>query len=85
MNEGLAVFHEVLHDLESDPDLEADDRGVGELRSLQETGERIRGWLLDHVHGRARPSTTPDLLALKRLMDEWIAAGNAFFAAIAAH
>lgn len=35
------------------------------------TGKQIRQWFLDHVHKVARPGTTPDLLALKRMLDQY--------------
>ena len=79
MDKALANLHEVLRDIESDPELSGD-TAFEDLPEFVRNGERIRGWLLDHIHGDARPGVTPDMLAIKRVKDEWVEAGNAFFA-----
>src|SRR4051794_14184232 len=49
-------------------------RDMAEVERSLANLERTRLQLLDHVHGEARPGTTPDLLALHRTlnsMQEW--------------
>lgn len=46
-------------------------RDAAEIHTFVESGDRIRGWLLEHVHHEASSTTTPDLLELKRAMDVW--------------
>jgi len=82
MDEALAALHEVIRDLDTDPELRAEFEDSEALRSFEQGGKQIRSWLLDHLHGTARPGQTPDLLAIKRAMDNWLATGNAFFAAL---
>ena len=33
--------------------------------------EGIRGYLLDHIHGEATPTATPDGMALNNAVNEW--------------
>lgn len=40
-------------------------------------GERLYGQLLDHVHGRARPGTTPDMREMTRLVGAYSAGVDA--------
>jgi hypothetical protein len=51
-----------------------DPSDVSEFDHFVANGHRIRSWFLDHLHGEARPGTTPDLLALKRMLDAHMAA-----------
>ena len=81
MDEGLSGLREVLRDIDSEPELRTDD-GFTDLRKFAQSGEQIRGWLVTNIHGGARPGVTPDLLSVKRAMDEWISTGNAFFASL---
>jgi hypothetical protein len=59
------------------PDIEKAARGAFdadatvELVKFLQSGERIRGWFLDHVHQQTRPGETPDLLQLKQMMADW--------------
>lgn len=55
---------------------------AGQLRNFLEKGQRIRGWFLDHVHKQARPGVTPDVLSLKRMMDEWGRYANSLASAL---
>lgn len=51
-----------------------DPADVAEMRRGLVNAERVRGWLVEHLHGQARPGTTPDLLALSHTLDafdEW--------------
>lgn len=54
----------------------AEDRRV-ELINTRVAGEQLSGWLLEHVHGVARPDRTPNGLELVRLKDVWFRAAMA--------
>lgn len=43
-------------------------------RDLVKFGEALRDFSVDHVHKRARPTTTPDLNYLRRRQNAWMVA-----------
>jgi hypothetical protein len=55
-----------------------------EFRTTVANGEQIRRWLLDHVHGDARPGVTPEVLTLTRRMNQFAASVRDLLAAVPA-
>ncbi len=52
--------------------LEYDDpspRERSEMEKFIYNGKQLRGWLLEHIHGTASPSRTPDMMQLQQALE----------------
>jgi hypothetical protein len=75
VTEALEVVEPMIHEaLRTDPTVTDMDRQNNE--QFLANGQQLRQWLLDHVHKKARPELTPDLLTLARMQQAFMADVN---------